>query len=934
MSNAMQQMVEALLKLGRDELKNSLVLVPTRRSGLFLQKALAEKATRPIWAPQIITIDALASQLTGLERTERTDLLMRLYPFFEQEVHKEPFEKFFFWGSILLDEFEAIDLALANAPRVFQILVDQREIDAAFPDFSQEARNRVFEFWQGFEPNPSPEQQAFSKLWKALLPLYQAFKAHLIENQLCYPAGALRHLAENEDLLSALKANHVLIMDPGWLSPATEKIIRHIQARFPSSIFWQSCATIDLFPKDPAFSKRNAWEKLPHSIQAPQKASTPKVEHWTADGSEGIMAALASALAPQEIKVEKTAVVVLNDELLPGILAHIPLGMESNVSLGLPLRHTFLNGWMQALKKLSQSVTKTSDNSFVLHANSLLTFSEIHHWPQEVQQAVKQWQQQTQKRGLQLVSSQELEPLPWLRPWIAPMLNEDLSLMEKMQRWLDQLAQDMQDQSELNQYTVWFFANQWRRIWTGLQQLHQPLGATATWKIAQQLIYGLKTPFRGEPLKGLQILGLRETEMLSFDCVIFVEANEGLLPAQNNSPSLIPDFLKEGYGLRSLGEKQRQEAMLVFRLMEQAKEVKFISNSRVEGFGSAEPSRFINWWKIRNGTFPLKKPSDPAKTFERVPQSIPKTGTVAERLKAFLNEKEISPSALNIWHTCGLQFYFKYIERIEENPPLSDETSPALLGTLTHLCLENIYKSFQTGEALTAKQLKQALEPAKLKAQVSEALKQHFELSSLPHSNEGEMLIISSLIESFVQRVLQGDLKTVQQDGTILRIQGQELKLKTTLPLGQYRLNFKGFVDRTDAWNSAEASTFRLVDYKTGSPAKQGMPINDWDDLFGQETLPNKEGFQVFMYAWLAEKNNLGKNKRLLPQLWFLRGSTEPPPPKFRGEVLEDIRPLLPEFEERLRQSLERLSRLDRPFEPTQDLDACTYCAFRSICNR
>ncbi len=934
MPNAMQLMVEALLKLGRDELKNSLVLVPTRRSGLFLQKALAEKASRPIWAPQIITIDALASQLTGWERTERTDLLMRLYPFFEQEVHKEPFEKFFFWGSILLDEFEAIDLALANAQRVFQILVDQREIDAAFPDFSQEARNRVFEFWQGFEPNPSPEQQAFSKLWNALLPLYQAFKVHLAENQRCYPAGALRHLAENEELLSALKANHVLIMDPGWLPPATEKIIRHIQARFPSTIFWQSCATIDLFPNDPAFRKRAAWESLPHSMHAPQAASTPKVEHWTADGSEGIMAALATALSSSEIQAEKTAVVVLNDELLPGILAHIPLGMESNVSLGLPLRHTFLNGWMQALRKLSQSITKASDNSYFLHAHSLLTFSELHHWPKEVQTTVEQWQKETQKRQLQWISSLELEPLPWLRPWIAPLLNEDLSLMEKMQRWLDRLAQDMQDQSELNQYTVWFFANQWRRIWTGLQQLNQPLGATATWKIAQQLIYGLKTPFRGEPLKGLQILGLRETEMLSFDAVIFVEANEGLLPAQNNSPSLIPDFLKEGYGLSSLGEKQRQEALLVFRLLEQAKEVKFISNSRVEGFGSAEPSRFINWWKIRNGSFPLKKPSDPAKTFERVPMPIPKTDRVAEKLMAFLNKKEISPSALNIWHTCGLQFYFRYIEKIEENPPLSDETSPALLGSLTHLCLENIYKSFQTGEALTARQLKQALEPAKLKAQVSEALKQHFKLNNLPRQNEGEMLIISSLIESFVQRVLQGDVKTVEQNGNFLYIQGQELKLKTTLPLGQHTLSFKGYVDRTDLWNTADASTFRLVDYKTGSPTKQGTPINDWDDLFGHETLPNKEGFQVFMYAWLAEKNNLGEEKNLLPQLWFLRGSTEPPPPKFRGEVLEDIRPLLPEFEERLRQSLEHLTRLDRPFEPTHDPEACTYCAFRSICNR
>lgn len=934
MPNAIEHLAEALLKLGRDELKNSLVLVPTRRSGLFLQKALAEKASQPIWAPQIITIDALAAQLTGWERTERTDLLMRLYPFFEEKVHKEPFEKFFFWGSILLDEFEAIDSALANAERVFQILVDQREIDAAFPEFSSEARNRVFEFWQGFEPNPSPEQQAFSKLWKALWPLYQAFKAHLTENQLCYAAGVLRHLAENEDLLSSLKANHVFILDPGWLSPAAEKIIHHIQARCTSSIFWQRCTITDLFPKDPAFRKRTAWENLPHSIQIPQAAAVPKVEHWTADGSEGIMAAVAAALASPEIQAEKTALVVLNDELLPGILAHIPLGMESNVSLGLPLRHTFLNGWMQALRKLSQSITKASDNSFVIHAQSLLTFSEIHHWPPEVQQAVKQWQKKTLEDKLQLIASPELEKLPWLRPWIAPLLNEELPLMEKMQRWLDQLAQDMQDQSELNQYTVWFFANQWRRMWTGLQQLNQPLGATATWKIAQQLIYGLKTPFRGEPLKGLQILGLRETERLSFDCVIFVEANEGLLPAQNNSPSLIPDFLKEGYGLSTLGEKQRQEALLVFGLMEQAKEVKFISNSRVEGIGSAEPSRFLSWWKIQDGNFPSLAPKDRAQTFERIPEAIEKTDWVAERLQAFLQEKEISPSALNVWHTCGLQFYFKYVEGVEENPPLSDETSPALLGSLTHLCLENIYKSFKTEETLSAEQLKQALEPAKLKAQVSEALKQHFKLSRMPHQNEGEMLIISSLIESFVQRVLQGDLKTVQQDGTSLRIQGQELDLKTTLSLGQHTLRFKGVVDRTDVWSTSKGSTFRLVDYKTGNPVKQGTPIKDWGDLFGQETLPNKEGFQVFMYAWLAEKNNLGENKKLLPQLWFLRGATEPPPPKFRGEVLEDIRPLLPEFEERLGQSLERLSRLDRPFEPTQDLEACTYCAFRSICNR
>ncbi len=335
MNKYLNEVARQLLHEHGQDLTSVLVLVPTRRSGLFLRKHLAELAGRPIWSPHIQTLESFFAESSGQTLAPQTDLLMRLHPIFNQTVYEEPFERFYFWGQVILEEFERIDQALAAPQELFRVLLEEREIDAAFPSMEPEARALAIRFWKGFVPETSKIQDEFLRVWRNGNNLYQAFQAHLKEQRLSYPGQAVRQFVEQAEAAQIPSFSQIYLLDPIWITTAQEKAIQKLARNQNLQVFWNPSHSAEQLGSDAYYRRRKAWQSsLGKAREMPEPDLSAQIPAYQAGGQEG--QASFTGLLPDESISEDTAVVLPSSLMLPA-LRYLPPSVQSlNISIGHP----------------------------------------------------------------------------------------------------------------------------------------------------------------------------------------------------------------------------------------------------------------------------------------------------------------------------------------------------------------------------------------------------------------------------------------------------------------------------------------------------------------------------------------------------------------------------------------------------------------------
>ncbi len=951
MNSFIDHIARHLLQHHSQHLERMAVVFPSRRAGLYLRKSLSELIKKPILMPQVLSIEDFIYQLTGYTPIEPVYLQFELYDIYRRETKQQvqPFTDFIQWGEVVLKEFNELDLALADPDQLFSYLNE----------------TKVLTLWNLDQSPLTPFQENYLRFYNSLAGLYHGLRKSLISKRKPYQGLAYRLLAEKwQESPIELPWDGVVMAGFNALTKAEEVIFKKLAVENKAELFWD---WDDSYVDDPVqeaghFIRQN--RKVFQPFRGPDdtdtfKKITKEIEVIGVPQKVG-QARIAGNILQKlsdEIDLSTNTAVILNDEsltipLLNSLPDHIG---KFNVTMGLPLQqtpvalliHKILDLQENALKlrtsptgKLRfyykdvlsvvenpyfQMLLSGSDiqltrpldeirksNRVLIDAGDLITVQKTDlfsyeganlslvfgDWKNDARQANHAIRALLGKLKEMLSTDHSSEPGPSLDL-------EYLFHISKVLNTIDAMVESYDFVNDLKTFRL----------------------------IYSQVIRTLKLPFYGEPLQGVQVMGMLESRTLDFDNIILLSVNEGHLPAGKSGNSFIPLDIKKEFGIPVYDEHNAVVAYHFYRLLQRARRVYLLYNTEADVLGGGDKSRFIMQLLHE---LPAKSPG--SKISEQVvnlssglaaldkPVIVHKNEPIINRLRK-LAEKGFSASALNTYRRCSLQFYLQYVEGIREIEEAEETIESSTLGTVIHDVLQYLYKPY-IGLELTETALHN------MKKIAGKVIRQSFE-KNYPGGDidHGKNLLIVKVAETYVGNFLNSEL----QNARSLLKQGRKVRIKhlekyfdvphvISTQNGEFEVRLKGIFDRVDQVNG----TTRIIDYKTGRVEPTDLKFKEWDALLDDPALD--KSFQVLFYKFLY-----GREHSTAPAvesgIISLRNLSQGfmaihEPDGGTRETGTDP------FEEVLDKIVSSIFDLQQPFAQTENTDVCTYCAFKSLCNR
>ncbi len=838
-----------------------LVLLPSKRGELFLKRALSTHLLQPRLAPAMQTIEEFVQDASGLQKQSNLQLLIALFTVYADKVNAtETFDNFIKWGNMLLHDFNEIDRHLVDPYQLFNNLLDAKTI----------------ENW-GVEPGQETELMAnFLAFWKHLNPLYNAFNAALDAQNLSYQGKAYRKVADDLTRVDALlgdKYEGIYLLGFNALNKAEENIFQHMLEVHNAVALWDADA---FYMNDPLHEAgdflrkyKNKWrvftkhpfQHISENIATQHK----KIQVISAPAKLGMAVAACQVLnsLPPEDQLS-TAVVLADEAMLLPMLDAVPEAYNAiNVTMGLPLKHAPLAQDLGTILRMHEQAERTaaSGNSYAFHHRTFLAVIESPLFKSVAGQAAGQITAQITNSNTVFISPKSAQA--WLKS--NNFLNDAwLYLFEKPENPLqlikgldDVLLAHVAETENLNPiykqaaFTLHQVHGQLHDL---LSPIKNPLEVRTLLRLYQSVLAEQQIDFYGEPLAGLQIMGMLETRTLDFKRVIITSLNEGILPAGKSQNSFIPHDLKVHFGLPTHHEKDAVYAYHFYRLLQRAEEIWLIYDSDMKGIGAKEKSRFI--LQIENEFNALPNitiyptlhytPQVKKESLITVP-NYAKDEAVLERLWQ-MAEKGLSPSALSIFLNDPAQFYVERLLRVSDVEEIEETIGYDILGTVVHDSLEEIYTPFLQ-KVLPADALKTV-------ANVDEIVYRKLEEHYKGNTAQGRNLLIKNVAVHMVKQVLAQDAQRIKQlhaENTMLTVLALEEELSCECHIAglEKPVLFKGIADRIDR----EGNAIYILDYKTGFLTATEMSCpNGVEQLF--EPGKKNKAFQVMFYAWLYHKKH------------------------------------------------------------------------------
>jgi hypothetical protein len=471
-------------------------------------------------------------------------------------------------------------------------------------------------------------------------------------------------------------------------------------------------------------------------------------------------------------------------------------------------------------------------------------------------------------------------------------------------------------------------------------------------KLFRQLMQSLRLPFTGEPLRGLQIMGVLETRNLDFDHVFILSANEGTYPPREVGHSFVPGNLRRGFGLPTPDQQDAIYAYTFYRLLHRAKQTYLIHNTEDTSTLSGEMSRFLyqllyesepqgdDTYRYPNarGAFRITRRtlSAPVRILPPQPIAIEKEPTVMERLAVYaeMGSSGLTPSALNTYLDCRLKFYYKYVAGLRESEGVQDDVDPAVFGNVLHKAMERVYQRHvdQTGQATVTAEDIRGFKSKALDRAVREGFQEHFRgQADDTLTLEGRNLIAYDIVRKMAARILEMDAQYAPFEVVSLEREADAGYVRLLpVPAGNdsVTVRLKGIIDRVDR----KGNTVRVLDYKTGRDEKK---VYGFASLFDRDhPNRNKAAMQALFYAFLYEPHATS-DERITPGLVNAKelfGDQFDPRLLLDKHPIDDYRPYAAEFTQALSELLSELYDPTVPFSQTEDLKKCDYCPFTRLC--
>ena len=861
---------------------------PNRRTGLFFQKYLSEVADTPLFSPTILTINDLFIQLSGKQSADRISMLFILYDIYiRQSGSTETFDEFLYWGEMLLNDFDDIDKYMANARMLFSNVTDLREIENDFDFLSDEQIAAIRSFWSSFYPRgDTPNQQQFLAVWQVLYDLYEEFRATLAAEGKGYEGMIFREVVESMERGESpdLPYEQIVFVGLNALSVSEERFLAQLQKREIADFYWDYVSDKVTDPDNKAsyFVSRNL-KSFPSSMKLPPEEKV-KTEIEVIGIPSGIGQAkhvytlLSDWCKEAEMSSEealRTAVILPDEHLLIPVLNAIPEQIRRiNVTMGYPLAGTPVASLIEYILALQKNVRYIDRNPLfyfrdvlpVLNHRYILSTS-----PEIISSLVKEI---TENNKI-YISHTELEKTPLLEILFTPVTGVEafsdylIKVLEELNKVMSALSDEEEEDApqrtnDLEQEFIFHYFTTVNRMKEVMKDARIEMKIDTFFRLLKRVTDTITIPFHGEPLSGLQIMGVLETRALDFDRLIILSMNEGIFPQRKAANSFIPYNLRRGFGLPTYEHQDSVWAYHFYRLIERASHVSLLYDTRSNGLQTGEVSRFVHQLHYHYEV-PMrdKLVVYNVSSSKTPPLAVPKREDIMRRLDAYRKggSKAISASAINTYLDCPLKFYFSVVEGIREEEEVSETIESDVFGSILHKVMEELYKPFQ-GKMVTVDLLKAIRkDTALLTGAIARAFASEFFKTEVVRSLTGQNYLIGEMIRKYVEKILERDGKLTP----FVYIES-ERKINGLISLSDHsEIRLKGFIDRVDEVLDA----IRIIDYKSGSGTTTFSSI---ESLFNKEEKDRaKAVMQVFMYCWMYAHFTENKGKTIQPGIYYVR---------------------------------------------------------------
>ncbi len=836
-------------------------ILPNKRSGLFLKNILKQRIKQATFLPKIISIEEFVKDISGFELLDSVSLIFEFYGIYTAYTPKQEadtFESFSKWASILLQDFNDLDSNLFDTPDILSYLSDSKRIEQ----------------WQPGAEEESPMVKKYLTFFNKVITYHSAFTTHLSAKKVGYQGLVYRTATESLEAYKEKHQNEKFIFAAfNALNKAEEKIIQELLNDNLASIYWDHD---DFYSKSNNQSEQFFKKYLrswPHYLSnefewKENNINSPKTIHFHGLPKNVSQIKQVGSLLKdlQKSGIEDTAVILGNEKLLPSLLNSIPKEIsKANITMGYELQNVSLNTFFQSLFKLHINRSKWNKEGVFYYKDLTSLLNDPFFKSQWI--AHKEFEKNLKKilytDNTIFVSEDQLmtlasgvEDLSQLFKLLFLGWKNDIDLIINNIIKIIEHLKGAEELHHLNQEYLYRYFN----IFVQLSNLNKNFGfidnLNSLYQIFQHILKTEKLSFQGEPLEGLQIMGLLESRGLDFKNIIITSVNEGFLPASGSNNSFIPLDIKLEKKIPTFFEKDAIFSYHFFRLFHRAENIYLIYNNITDDFGSGEPSRFIRQLNAAKALGQLDKVRFQKKIISPKLNASPlelntiiKTDEMMLKL-GNLAEKGFSPSSLTNYIRNPLGFYKRSVLGIKEFKKIEETVAANTFGTIVHDTLEQLYLPF-LNKRLKITDLEQMVDIVN-----DEVARQFSKSYSSTAITSGKNFLAFEIAKQFVFNFLNFELGELKQ-GKNIKILGLEIPIEMQHYVKgiDTEVKLRGKIDRIDQINGV----LRIMDYKTGKVMKSQLKINDWSLLGSDEKF--SKSFQVLTYAYMYLNNHKQPDK-------------------------------------------------------------------------
>ena len=944
MSSFLRELAHRLLDNYSNELSSVVVMLPSLRARTFFNDALARCSDRPVWQPRWSSVDELTEQISGLTQGERIRLISELYKVYIKYHPNEKFDKFYFWGEMLISDFDMIDKYLIDAKQLLRNLEEIKELETDVSYLTEE-QERIIAFWRsiGDGDSISKQKQRFLKIWRSLYAIYTEFRERLSELGIGYTGMIYRTAAEKIKRGESIDIPKCRFVIAGFNALSeSERVLFDYIARRPegADFYWDyDKYYVDNEAHEAGMFLRNNIVRYPAEATLSNDCFTTLRKRFNVNACVSNVVQLKYVTnilseLPREELDKRTAIVLTDENMLIPLLHSLPEFVERvNVTMGYPLKTTLSYSFVERLIALQNHSRKSGDEELFYHVDVVGILSHPYITDCCADEA---------RRLLSHISSNRITSVSselFSGNELLSVIFSQVNDCESLSKYIIDICYSIieplyaTDNGSANYLRV--IVEEVGKTMRSIQNCDVPISIDVFSSLLRRHLQTVTIPYEGEPLEGIQIMGILETRNIDFKNVIILSMTDANFPGdRTGSSSFIPYNLRAAYGMPTPEQHEAMYAYYFYRLIQRAERVNMLYCSRADDRSTGERSRYIHQLEYES-------PYDIANSSVGVDLTLRETEPLViekgEQEMSVLNRYldagsgfSLSPTALFRYVECPMKFYFATVAHLKVRDTISDTIDALTFGNILHETMQELYTPF-----IGVKNPASAIAKLRNRDTIEKVVDRNMGRTLLGRSDvslsdlSGDRQLVRDIITKYILRGIIPYDK--EQEG--FTIEGLEDGVECRYPISNGReVNLSGRADRIDRLSDGR---LQIIDYKSGSTPH--LEYNGMTSLFegaAQERISNI--FQTLLYSMMLYRS-FGVEST--PSLYYasqmiLDGYSPYIVDKQRGATIERYSDISEEFEQELLRCLDELFDVHTPFCQAEDRNACTYCDYKKICRR